>query len=84
MVGGISPTDSCIKCKSGLYKIILDSFNCYYPYEISNNYYKDTSVDHPIFKLCYDKYNTSSELGNDDDKSHSRKVALLLILNIIN
>ena len=70
---GDTPTDanqSCIKCKSGLYKKISDSSNCYHPYEIDLNYYKDESIgtsDSPIFKPCYYKCKTCSEEGNDTD-----------------
>ena len=57
----------CTECKSGLYKITSEPLNCYYPYEININYYKDESMDPPLFKPCYDRCKTCSELGNDDN-----------------
>ena len=67
---GDTPTDEaqyCSKCEEGLYKTDYDHINCYYPYEISNNYYKDTSLDPPIFKQCYERCHTCSELGDSEN-----------------
>ena len=67
---GVTPTDTaqyCTACKTGLYKIISDTINCYYPYEINNNYYKDESINPPKFKPCYERCNTCSELGDAED-----------------
>ena len=64
------PTDEdqkCIKCKEGLYKIGNNRVNCYEPIKININYYKDISENPPIFKPCYYKCNTCSELGNDEN-----------------
>ena len=74
---GNTPTDAdqqCSKCAAGKYKKIPDTGNnCYNPYDISNNYYKDNS-NPPVFKECYYKCNTCSELGNDvDNKCDSCK-----------
>ena len=71
--GQYIPSDTrqnCIKCENGLYKIDTDEENkdnCYNAYDININYYKDTSVDPPIFKPCYYRCKTCSELGNDED-----------------
>ena len=70
---GHSPTNisnRCNICKSGYYKIYQINYdeninNCYLPYEISNNYFKDESMDPPKFKECYYKCNTCSSLGDD-------------------
>ena len=65
-----SPSDdfqNCNSCKEGLFKINGDKYNCYPPYKIDNNYYKDNSQNPPIFKPCYYKCNTCSELGNDEN-----------------
>ena len=66
-----SPSDSnmeCLTCKPGYFKKDSSSTrNCYFPYEIENNYYKETSTslsDPDIFKECYVRCNTCSELGN--------------------
>ena len=67
---GDTPTNEtqyCSECKEGFYKANYDHINCYYPYEISNNYYKDESLDPPIFKPCYYRCHTCSELGNDEN-----------------
>ena len=64
------PTDEdqkCIKCKEGLYKIGNNRVNCYEPIKININYYKDISENPPIFKPCYYKCNSCSELGNDEN-----------------
>ena len=62
-------TNHCTECKSGLYKTnnVGEETTCYYPYEIDNNYYKDESIDPPMFKPCYERCQTCSELGNDDE-----------------
>ena len=71
---GNTPTDTsmqCSSCATGFYKKDSSTtYNCYYPYEISNNYYKEiptTSTDPIIFKQCYSRCNTCSELGDDED-----------------
>ena len=68
---GNTPTDTnnqCITCKAGYYKKIISSDpylnNCYLPYEIDNDYYKDTSVTPPIFKKCYERCSTCSQAGD--------------------
>lgn len=68
---GNTPTDTnnqCITCKTGLYKKIISSdpylSNCYLPYEVDNDYYKDTSVTPPIFKKCYERCSTCSQAGD--------------------
>jgi len=68
---GNTPTDTnnqCITCVSGLYKKIISSDpylnNCYHPYEIDNDYYKDTSETPPIFKKCYERCSTCSQAGD--------------------
>ena len=68
---GNTPTESknrCIECKNGYFKKdYSDSENCYFPYNIPNNYYKDTSDDNIIFKECFDRCNTCSEGGNNEE-----------------
>ena len=69
---GVSPTDDnnqCVTCESGYYKINSETNNCYLPYEIPKSYYKDISVDPPIFKPCYSKCYTCSQEGNDDNNN---------------
>jgi len=68
---GNTPTDTnnqCITCASGLYKKIISSDpylnNCYQPYEIDNDYYKDTSETPPIFKKCFERCSTCSQAGD--------------------
>jgi hypothetical protein len=68
---GNTPTEAnnqCITCISGLYKKIISSDpyqnNCYRPYEVDNDYYKDTSVTPPIFKKCYERCSTCSQAGD--------------------
>ena len=59
----------CTKCITGLYKTnnVGEETTCYYPYEIDINYYKDESLDPPLFKPCYGRCKTCSELGDDDN-----------------
>ena len=72
---GNIPTDQrnrCMKCNEGYYRkedsVSASIFNCYQPFNIENNYFKDTlSTGETIFKKCYKKCNTCSRLGNDDN-----------------
>ena len=72
---GNAPTDDnnqCNECKEGLYKKITGTIgpdNCYHPYEIENNYYKDTSSSTIVFRQCYEKCNTCSQAGDDDNNN---------------
>ena len=68
---GNTPTDlnnRCFFCSEGYYKKdSKDSFNCYRPYNIENNYYKDESENPPLFKKCYERCNTCSQAGTVDE-----------------
>lgn len=71
-IDGNSPSSDstqCIICSNGLYKKDSDPYpnNCYYPYEIPLNYYKDMSLTTPNFKKCYEKCNTCSQLGDNSN-----------------
>ena len=68
---GNTPTElnhRCFFCKEGYYKKDLSSsYNCYYPYNIPNNYYLDTTDN--VFKQCHERCNTCSEPGTDENNN---------------
>ena len=68
---GNTPTDlnnRCFFCKEGYYKKdSKNSYNCYKPYDIEYNYYKDESENPPLFKQCYERCNTCSQSGTSDE-----------------
>ena len=82
---GNTPTEldnRCITCKDGYYKKdSLSSTNCYLPYNIPNNYYKEISEDNSIIFLpCHERCNTCSQSGTDEENNcDSCKVGTSLI-----